>query len=60
MYDNVALCAWCDSRITYNPFTRTYKGSMYLFCALACLNDHYKETARLERAQPRLSFDVVV
>lgn len=56
---NVKVCDWCDTRLTHNPFTRTYNKRLYLFCAVYCLNEHYKACARLERSQTVLAFDVV-
>lgn len=57
---NVKTCDWCDERLVYNPFSRTYNKRLFLFCTVNCLNEHYKACSRLERSQTALAFDVVV
>jgi hypothetical protein len=60
VYEDVKVCDWCDTRLIYNPFTRTHEGTLHLFCSSACLTDHYKFCTEYRDYQSRFNFDVVV
>lgn len=51
---NVLVCDWCDERLTYEPFNRTYKNDRYQFCTVACLNSHFAACTAIDRRAQRL------